>query len=151
MMILNNHALLLKNGFRKTILLLLFFGCSSLLADIAVVVHPQSAVSTITQREAIDVFLGKTRELRDGTRLIPLDQRAGGQVRNEFYRRAANKSASQLKAYWSRQVFTGQGEPPMSMRDDEEIKLLISQNPNMIGYIDAEKVDASVRTVLLIR
>ncbi len=131
--------------------LILLFACSTLMADVAVIVHPDSAVTAITQREAIDVFLGKTRQLRNGTRLIPLDQQAGSSVRDEFYRLAANKSASQLKAYWARQVFTGQGEPPMSIMDNSEVKLLVSQNPNMIGYIDAQLVDASVKAVLLVK
>ena len=121
------------------------------MADIAVIVHPGLSVSTITRREAVDIFLGKSRQLRDGTTLIPLDQRSGRPARDEFYRRAANKSASQLKAYWARQVFTGQGEPPMSMMDDSEVKLLVSQNPNMIGYIDAAMADGSVKTVLLVK
>lgn len=120
-------------------------------ADIAVVVHPKSAVNTITVREAVDIFLGKTRQLRDGSTVIPLDQRSGRSARGEFYRLAANKSAAQMKAYWARQVFTGQGEPPRSMMDDYEVKTLISQNPNMIGYIDAAMVDQSVKSVLLIR
>ncbi len=120
-------------------------------AEIAVIVHPDSAVSSITLREAVDVFLGKTRHLRDGTRLIPLDQRSGQPARDEFYRRAANKTQAQLKAYWARQVFTGQGEPPLSMMDDAEVKMLVGANPNMIGYIDATLVDISVKSVLLIK
>lgn len=135
----------------KTLALIVTFSPFAAAADVAVVVHPSSDVSSITLREAVDIFLGKTRQLRSGTTLIPLDQRHGRETRDEFYRLAANKSAAQLKAYWARQVFTGQGEPPRSMIDDNEIKTLISQNPNMIGYIDASFVDKSVKTVLLVR
>lgn len=120
-------------------------------ADVAVIVHPDSAVSNITMREAVDVFLGKTRRLRDGTRLIPLDQHTSQPVRDEFYWSAAKKTAAQLKAYWARQVFTGQGEPPLSMMDSAEVKMLVGNNPNMIGYIDAAMVDITVKSVLLIR
>ena len=137
-------------GMFKLLYLWLFIGVSPVLADVAVIVHPDSSAANITVREAVDIFLGKTHQLRDGTRLIPLDQRARQPAREEFYRRAANKSAAQLKAYWARQVFTGQGEPPLSMRDDTEVKMLVANNPNMIGYIDAERVDQSVKLVLLI-
>lgn len=120
-------------------------------SDIAVIVHPQASVGAVTLQEAADVFLGKTREMRDGTMLIPLDQKKNPDVRSAFYLSAAKKTEAQLRAYWARQVFTGQGEPPRSVANDEAVKQLVSQNPNMIGYIDADKVDDSVKTVLLIR
>lgn len=120
-------------------------------SDIAVIVHPNASVGAVTLQEAADVFLGKTREMRDGTMLIPLDQKKSPSVRTEFYLSAAKKTEAQLRAYWARQVFTGQGEPPRSVADDSEVKQLVSQNPNMIGYIDADKVDETVKTVLLIR
>lgn len=120
-------------------------------SDIAVIVHPDASVGAVTLQEAADVFLGKTREMRDGTMLIPLDQKKNPQVRSEFYLSAAKKTEAQLRAYWARQVFTGQGEPPRSVANDREVKQLVSKNPNMIGYIDADKVDDSVKAVLLIR
>lgn len=120
-------------------------------ADVAVIVHNDSPLTHITVREAVDLFLGKTRQLKGGTTIIPLDQRTGRTVRDEFYRLAANKSASQLKAYWARQVFTGQGEPPMSLLDDLQVKELVSENPNMMGYIDADMLDSSVKSVLIIK
>jgi ABC-type phosphate transport system substrate-binding protein len=116
-----------------------------------VVVHPKATVATVTLQEAADVFLGRTREMRDGTLLIPLDQRKNPDLRSAFYLATAKKTQAQLKAYWARQVFTGQGEPPLTVIGDDAVKRLVSQNPNMIGYIDAEKVDESVRSVLLIR
>lgn len=120
-------------------------------SDIAVIVHPDASVGAVTLQEAADVFLGKTREMRDGTMLIPLDQKKNPKVRSEFYLSAAKKTEAQLRAYWARQVFTGQGEPPRSVANDREVKQLVSKNPNMIGYIDADKVDGSVKAVLLIR
>lgn len=130
------------------ILLLLTAGAR---ADIAVIVHPGATVRAISLQEAANIFLGKIREMRDGTMLIPLDQRKNDKVKFAFYRKACGKSAAQLKAYWSRQVFTGQGEPPLSVNNDAAVKKLVSLNPNMIGYIDAELVDSTVKTVLLIR
>lgn len=120
-------------------------------SDIAVIVHPDASVGAVTLQEAADVFLGKTREMRDGTMLIPLDQKKNPKVRSEFYLSAAKKTEAQLRAYWARQVFTGQGEPPRSVANDRVVKQLVSKNPNMIGYIDADKVDDSVKAVLLIR
>ena len=117
-------------------------------AGVVVIVNPSIAAASISKAEAADVFLGKTKSLSDGTAMVPLDQAEGEAVRDEFYQKAANKSASQLKAYWSRQVFTGQGEPPKAVADDDEVKALVAKNPNIIGYVSSEAVDSTVKAVL---
>ena len=60
------------------------------------------------------------------------------------------KNDSQLRAYWSRVVFTGIGKPPSEHGGDVEIRKLVADNPNVIGYIDKNKLDDSVHAVLLI-
>jgi ABC-type phosphate transport system substrate-binding protein len=120
------------------------------MAEVAIIMHPGATDASISIREVSDVFLGKTRRLRDGTTLLPLDQRHDSKVKERFYLKITKKSAAQLKAYWARQVFTGQGTPPLVLNSDRDIKELVSNNPNMIGYIDAAYVDDTVKVMLLI-
>jgi len=126
-------------------------GTATVYADIAGIVHKDSPLDSITLRQAESIFLGKIRQLDGGITIIPLDQRSGTPVRDSFYRLTANKTASQIKAYWSRQVFTGQGEPPRTLVDDTQVKDIVAENPNMIGYIDASLLDQTVKTVLMVR
>lgn len=120
-------------------------------ADTAIIVHPDSAVGAITLREVADVFLGRVKELRDGTLLIPIDQKENPKIHKHFYKKAAKKTPAQLKAYWARLVFTGQGEPPYAVKNDEEVLELITSNPNMIAYIDAKNINPSIKTVFVIK
>jgi len=57
------------------------------------------------------------------------------------------KSASQLKAYWSKLLFTGKGTPPKEIGSDAEMVSLVASNPNMIGFVDAAAVNDSVKVV----
>ena len=63
--------------------------------------------------------------------------------------RAANdyEAPQQLKAYWAKLVFTGQGTPPKEVDNDAAVLKLVAENPNIIGYIDAAAVNSSVRVV----
>ena len=56
-----------------------------------------------------------------------------------------SKTDAQLKAYWSKLTFTGKGTPPKELASEEEMMKLVAGNPSLIGFVDASKVDASVK------
>jgi ABC-type phosphate transport system substrate-binding protein len=58
-----------------------------------------------------------------------------------------SKSASQLKAYWSKKMFTGKGIPPKEVSSNDDMLKLISSNPSMIGYIDSTLVNDTVKVI----
>ncbi|WP_438865483.1 phosphate ABC transporter substrate-binding protein [Neptunicella sp.] len=114
-------------------------------ADVAVIVNPANG-ATISQDEVTKLFLGKDKSFSNGESAVPINQQ--GDLSEEFNTKVLNKSGSQIKAYWSKLVFTGKGTPPKEVNSDDEVKKLVAANPNIIGYIDAAKVDASVKVVL---
>jgi hypothetical protein len=60
----------------------------------------------------------------------------------------AGRSAAQMKAYWSKIIFTGRGQPPQEAANSVEMKKRLIENPAAIGYIEKNLVDSSVRVVL---
>jgi ABC-type phosphate transport system substrate-binding protein len=116
-------------------------------ADVVAVVSSKSAVTTLSKGQVEDIFLGKTARFPDGSHAEPIDQSEGAMVRDEFYTKLAGKSAAQMKAYWSKIIFTGRGQPPRTLPNGAEVKKRLVENPSAIGYIDANMVDASLRVV----
>jgi ABC-type phosphate transport system substrate-binding protein len=133
----------------QPLVLALFFACDAL-AGVSVIVHPSQSIDELTRAQAVNVFLGKIKTLPSGTLIIPIDQERMSPERLEFYEKLANKNQNQLNAYWARQVFTGKGQPPSQLKNNREVKLLISNNPGMIGYIDSSVVDDTVKVILTI-
>ena len=82
-----------------------------------------------------------------GGQAIPINLSSNSPSTNEFNEKALNKSNSQLKAYWSKLVFTGKGTPPKEVDSDAEMLSLISNNPSFIGYIDSSAVTDAVKVV----
>ena len=117
-------------------------------ADVVAVVSAKSLVTTLTKAELTDIFLGKANRFPNGTPAVPIDQTEGSVARNEFYEKVAGKSAAQIKAFWSKIIFTGRGQPPKEVADSLEMKKRISENPSTIGYIEQNLVDDSVKVVL---
>ena len=133
-------------GFTAT-LLGLALRCACAHADVIAVVSSNSPITTLSRNQVADIFLGKTSRLPDGTPVVPLDQVEGSSPRNEFYTAMTGKSAAQMKAYWSKIIFTGRGRPPREVDSNGEVKKSLAANPNAIGYIDKGATDASVRAI----
>lgn len=117
-------------------------------AETAVVVSKSSAVDTLDKDVVSDIFLGKSPTFPNGKEAVPVELKDGQAARESFHSGATGKSQAQLKAYWSKMLFSGKGSPPKEVADGASMKALIADNPNMIGYIDGADVDDSVKVVL---
>ena len=115
-------------------------------AEIAVVVHPSNAAS-LDASSLSRIFLGKMKSFPGGGQAVPVNQSEGSSATSEFNSKVLKKSGSQLKAYWSKLVFTGKGTPPKAIGSDAEVISLVSSNPNLIGYVDASAVTGDVKVV----
>ncbi|SMF55111.1 hypothetical protein SAMN02745866_03535 [Alteromonadaceae bacterium Bs31] len=114
-------------------------------AETAVIVHPSNGVSL--DKDSIGkIFLGKAKSFPGGESVLPVNQKEGSDIRTGFDETVLGKSSSQIKAYWSKLMFTGKGQPPKEV-SSAEVKSLVAGNPATIGYIDASEVDASVKVV----
>jgi ABC-type phosphate transport system substrate-binding protein len=127
--------------------LALSLACGVVEADVVTVVSAKSAVGTLSKAQVADIFLGRTNRFPDGAPAMPVDLMEDSPVRDEFYDKIAGKSAAQIKAYWSRIIFTGRGQPPPNVASNVEMKKRISSNLSAIGYIDRSMVDDSVKIV----
>ncbi len=115
--------------------------------DVVAIVSAKSPVTSLTQAQVADIFLGRTSRFPDGTQAMPIDHPEDSPARDRFYSQVTGKSPAQVKAYWSKIVFTGRGRPPVQAVNGAEAKKMIAQNPAAIGYIDSTLVDESVRVL----
>jgi ABC-type phosphate transport system substrate-binding protein len=115
--------------------------------EVVAVVSAKRPATELNGDQVADIFLGKTSRFPDGSLATPIDQSEDSPAREKFYARFTGKSPAQMKAYWAKIIFTGRGQPPKQVPGSAEAKRVIAQNPNAIGYIDANLVDDSVRVV----
>lgn len=111
----------------------------------SVIVHPSNAAA-LDEKAIKKIFLGKSKSFPGGGSAVPMSLDEGNAGAGSFNKGMLGKSASQLKSYWAKLVFTGKATPPKSVANDAEMIALISANPNMIGYIEGAG-DASVKVV----
>lgn len=127
--------------FAALLIATLFSGFAS--AEVTVIVHPSNA-DAISQADISAIFLGKKKSFPGGSSAVPIV--LNDATTDEFNTKLLGKSASQLKSYWSKLVFTGKANPPKRVSSDEALSL-IKSNPNMIGFVDSANVSADVKVV----
>ena len=115
--------------------------------DVVPVVAAKSPVTALSQAQLADIFLGKATRYPDGTIATPIDQNEDSPARERFYAQVAGKSPAQVKAHWSKIIFTGRGQPPRQVPSGPEVRRAVAETPGAIGYIDAKLVDSSVRVL----
>jgi ABC-type phosphate transport system substrate-binding protein len=128
--------------------LALSLAAGTVCADVVAVVSAKSTVTSLSKSQVTDLFLGRSSRFPDGIQAVPIDQAEGSMVRDEFYSKIIGKSPAQVKAFWSKIIFTGRGQPPQAVPNSIEVKKRIVENPAAIGYIEEQLVDNTVRVVL---
>ncbi|SFG45899.1 hypothetical protein SAMN05518865_112147 [Duganella sp. CF458] len=131
-------------------LLLMLLAGAAAAAELVVVVSARSAITTLRAEQVADIFLSEATRFPDGGEVVALDLPIGSPLRDDFYLKVANRTPALMKAYWTKRIFTGRGQPPRELPNSQAVRKLVADNPTLIGYIDRSALDASVRPVLVV-
>jgi hypothetical protein len=120
-------------------------------AESYVIVHPTNPIKALTQKEAVDLFMGKTRNFPNGDFALAFDLPRDSPVRAAFYQALTGQGVAQVNSYWARLMFTGQTLPPQPVPDEAAMAELVKRNPSAIGYLSREPADRGLRVVLVLK
>ncbi|RUO26292.1 phosphate ABC transporter substrate-binding protein [Aliidiomarina minuta] len=110
--------------------LTLLFAAGAASATGGVVVSQTQIDEAVVNR----IYLGQSRDL------IAVNQMEDSAVRQNFESEVLGRSAEQLRAHWSRLIFTGRASALREVESDEAVLEFVRSNPGTIGYIsDASK------------
>ena len=105
-------------------------------------------IAELDRETAAQLYLGRRTSLPDGRSARLLDLPAGPE-RDLFYERLTAKNPSQIRAYWSRMVFTGRAHPPHEANDQEDALRRVLTDPSALAYLPAASVVGQPLNVLL--
>ena len=120
---------------------------SPLQAGIVVIVNSENATSDFSQRQLVDLYMGRDLYFSNGEMALRLDQSPKSKVRHDFYKNLVGKSVAQINAYWARLLFTGRASPPQVISDSEGVLKAIRNNANAVGYINESELAPGVKVV----
>ncbi len=136
---------------KSTLVLALAMAWAVARADIYVIVNANNAMRPLTNKEAIDLFMGRTRTFPNGDYVLACDLPRDHASRVTFYQSLTGMTQAQLNSYWSRLMFTGQVMPPQTIGSEAAMLEMVRRNPGAIGYVGQEPQAKGVRVVLTIK
>ena len=116
---------------------------------VRIIVHPEVAVSSLSQAEVARIYLGKKTFWESGARISPslLDEESP--VTESFIEENLKKTVRQYRAYWKRYLFSGQGAAPKTFSSSKQVADFVAANPGAVGVVDAGYSDDRVKVVEL--
>lgn len=125
--------------------------CTCARADFFVVVNANNPAMTMSQKQVLDLFMGRTRSFAGRGPALPLDLPRDSAERAGFYLALAGMSQAQVNSYWSRLMFSGQNMPPVPVPDEAVMVSMVRGNASAIGYLRNTPSDPALRVVLVLK
>jgi ABC-type phosphate transport system substrate-binding protein len=114
-------------------------------ADVVVIVSASSTTTTLTAAQIARIFEGKSNSM------TPVDIVEPSVTRREFYAKVVGKDAAQVKARWSKLLFTGKAAAPKELPSGAEVVKAVAADPNAIGYVDRSFVNMMVKVIYTVK
>lgn len=114
--------------------------------EIAVIVNKDNT-NNMDRALINKIYTGATTRWPGGGNIAVLELHESNGLNEQFCQKVLGRSQQKVKDLWSALVFTGKSAPPRQLVSDEDVLRTVSHNKNAIGYINAAKVDSSVRVV----
>ena len=114
-----------------------------------IIVHPDNPMTSVDREFIRRAFLRKTLEWGNGKGIRPVDLTQPANVRERFTREVLKKTPSQLRSYWTQQIFSGKGAPPDARDSVEAVIAYVLENPGAVGYLPAETKHGRAKVVTL--
>jgi hypothetical protein len=120
-------------------------------ADFFIVVNAANPQRTLTQKEAVDLFMGRSRAFANGEFALIFDLPRDNARRAAFYQALTGMGVAQVNSYWSRLMFSGQSVPPQALADEAAMVGMLRRNPGALGWLSREPTEPGLRAVLVIK
>jgi hypothetical protein len=119
-------------------------------ADYYIVVNESNATASLTQTEALHLFMGRSRAFPHGGAAKTFEL-AGDDYRAGFYRALGGMSLAHVNSYWARLMFSGRNLPPQRLADSAALIQKVQRDPTAIGWLPEAPSHKGLRTVLVLR
>jgi len=131
-----------------TIFLLLFSQTGVYAIDVAIIVHQDNPLDTISSRDLSRILKKEKRHWDDNKNIYVIMQEDGSAEKTRIVKTIFQMRPNELKRYWLSKIINGEMLSfPKTLSSNDAIKRFVSQIPSAISYVNADAVDESVKVL----
>lgn len=101
-----------------------------------IIANPRVKANSVSREELRNVFLLRTRMLKDGSTVEPVLQK-NGPIHATFLREFLDRDSSEIETYFQGLVFTGKASMPKRLNSDAEVVAYVASTRGAIGYVSS--------------
>ncbi|MBS3669437.1 MULTISPECIES: hypothetical protein [Halomonadaceae] len=116
-------------------------------APLYLVAHPDVATRWLNRDTTRAIFAMRQRTWPDGQAVRVFVLSNNNPVHARFTKEQLAVYPHQLQLAWDRMVFSGTGQAPDRVNDQEEMRERVASTPGAIGYLEKEYLDDSVQVI----
>jgi len=100
-------------------------------ANSSIEVNIHNKITKVSQEDLVRLYLKKSNTI-NGIKVIPLDTK-NRKLFQEFYQKIIQKTPKQLHAYWMKEIYRGDKQPPKKL-SQKELKKITKQKVAVMTY-----------------
>lgn len=125
--------------------LFLTIGCSScVVAEPVAIANSSVGLDAVSLNTARLVFSHQLAQWPNGTEVRVFVLPDNHNVHRTFAKHTLSLYPRQLRRVWDRQVYTGTGQAPETVANEQEMLYRIATTPGAVGYLSSEMIDETV-------
>lgn len=110
--------------------------------------HPENELGEVSRGELERLFRLRQERWRDGQRVYLVMQEEGSFEKEVVLDKIYRMSSDELKRFWLAKIYRGEMTSfPKTFSSDESILRFVSRVTNAIGFVDAARLDDSVKVL----
>lgn len=123
--------------------LLLFFSKTATAESLAVIVHVDNPVSTLSMVEIKKIYENDVLKWADGKGIVLYDLRVKDEARKKFSTAVLDKEPRKVAMEWaSRKISNTAKNPPRTVKAAVLVQSKVGKDPTAIGYLMKEQVNS---------
>lgn len=131
----------------RTTLLVMFCLLASPAGAVELIGHPELEQTQIPRSVVRSIFTMRMTSWPSGLPIRVFVLGDKDELHATFSKRILGVFPHQLRRAWNRQIFSGTGQAPMKVADEQEMLDMVNQTPGAIGYLSEDMINEQIRKI----
>jgi ABC-type phosphate transport system substrate-binding protein len=136
----------MKSASRRALAVLLF-SLSAHSGAVELIANPNVLEGSLSRSVIRSIFAMRMTNWSSGIPIRVFVLGDKNDLHSKFSKRILGVFPHQLRRAWNRQIYSGTGQAPEKVENEQEMLERVSQTPGSIGYISEELINEQIRTI----